>query len=336
MTRRRIATPFLLLGLLLLAVALPHAASASGGTVTLDVADRASAVRDYWTQARMRHADPVTVEAPASPAAVPPAAESGPPAYVPPAAAAAADGTGSAELQRGAAAGTTSAKRLATPVLDPAGKGTRAHGKVFFTVKGGTAPGDYVCSGTAINSFNKSVVWTAGHCVYDTQDGGGKSVNFMFVPAYANGLDPYGTWTAKELATTKQWKRGSLQYDLGAAVMRRTDGRTLQSVVGARGIGFNQPRDQNYTAFGYPALGIFNGENEYSCSSSNRGADSPGGTGPATMAISCNMTGGSSGGGWVAGRTLLSVTSYGYDSRPDLLYGPYLSQTAKKLYKRVR
>ena len=72
------------------------------------------------------------------------------------------------------------------------------------------------------------------------------------------------------------------------------------------------------------------------CSSPNRGSDSPGGIGPKTIRSRCNMTGGSSGGGWIAKRTLLSVTSYGYDDQPGYLYGPYLSKSAKKLYKRMR
>jgi hypothetical protein len=42
---------------------------------------------------------------------------------------------------------------------------TSTHGKVFFTL-GGV---DYVCSGTALLSGNKSVVWTAGHCVNEGQ-----------------------------------------------------------------------------------------------------------------------------------------------------------------------
>jgi hypothetical protein len=54
------------------------------------------------------------------------------------------------------------------------------------------------------------------------------------------------------------------------------------------------------------------------------------------MRASCNMTAGASGGGWiVGGRTLVSVTSYHYGSQP-YLYGPYLSTTAKKLYKSVK
>ena len=47
------------------------------------------------------------------------------------------------------------------------------------------------------------------------------------------------------------------------------------------------------------------------------------------------MTGGSSGGGWVSRQTLLSVTSYGYAIEPNHLYGPYLSTTAKALYRGV-
>ena len=110
-----------------------------------------------------------------------------------------------------------------------------------------------------------------------------------------------------------------------AIVKRNADGRRLQSVVGARGIGFDQPRDQNYIAYGYPQLAPFDGKLEYTCPSAYEGSDSAGSNGPATMAISCDMTAGASGGGWIIGdKTLVSVTSYGYDTRPGFLYGPYL------------
>src|ERR1044072_4706780 len=67
---------------------------------------------------------------------------------------------------------------------------TSTNGKVFFT-EGGL---NYVCSGTALLSGNKSVVWTAGHCV---NDGAGTFVtNWAFVPAYADGSAPDGTWPA--------------------------------------------------------------------------------------------------------------------------------------------
>jgi V8-like Glu-specific endopeptidase len=333
MTSSRITRPALL-AVFLIALLMP--AGASAGTVSMDVDQSARSVRDYWTKARMRDAEPapVTVPAPTAPAEEPAApAESGPPAYVPPA----APGDGDARLLRGEAARSRPSAKLATPVLDPSAPGVRAHGKVFFTVKGGTDPGDFVCSGTAVNSRNRSVVWTAGHCVYDAELGGGKSVNFSFVPAYANGNAPYGEWPAKQLVTAKQWKRfANFRFDLGAAVVRRLNGRTLQATIGARGIGFDQPRPKHFEIFGYPAKLPFTGELEYRCASSNKGSDSPGGKGPATMRSSCNMTPGSSGGGWIAAGTLISVTSYSYQSEPGHLYGPYLSRTAKRLYKRVR
>ena len=69
-------------------------------------------------------------------------------------------------------------------------------GKVFFTMGGA----NYVCSGNAVASANKSTVATAGHCV--NQGPGAFATNFIFVPAYDNGAEPYGRWTARDLHTT--------------------------------------------------------------------------------------------------------------------------------------
>ncbi|HET6829811.1 MAG TPA: hypothetical protein VFH44_00545 [Solirubrobacterales bacterium] len=322
----------LALALLVLALALPGTAAA--GTAVLDAPGSAGAVRDYWTKQRMRQAEPVPVPPPRRTLAGP-AEASGAPTSVPPAG---PEASSAAPLRRGAAqGGVAAAGRVAVLVADPAAAGVRAHGKVFFKVRKGSAPGDYVCSGTAVNSRNQSLVWTAGHCVFDVRDNGGRSVNLAFVPAYDAGASPYGVWTAKKLATVKRWRRdGDLRYDLGAAVVRRRRGQTLQSVVGARGIGFDQPRRQDYSIFGYPALEPFDGEHEYRCDSPKAGSDLSGGRGPRTIGARCDMTPGASGGGWIAGGTLLSVTSYSYGKHPKSLYGPYLSRKAKKLYKRMR
>ena len=50
------------------------------------------------------------------------------------------------------------------------------------------------------------------------------------------------------------------------------------------------------------------------------------------MGIGCDMTGGSSGGGWVVGNTVLSVNSYGYTTEPNVMYGPYQDSVAQNLY----
>ena len=66
------------------------------------------------------------------------------------------------------------------------------------------------------------------------------------------------------------------------------------------------------------------------------------------MQISCDMTGGSSGGGWFldsnansvgdAGEPLVSVNSYGYSTEKTTMYGPYMpaSGQARALYDSMR
>ena len=211
----------------------------------------------------------------------------------------------------------------------------RAHGKVFFKI--GTA--GYVCSGTVVPSAGDDLVLTAGHCVYDAGGTDAFVTNFAFVPGYRNGNRPYGTWPAEALATTTGWQAENFNYDVAFANVAQVGGSELENVVGARGIGFNQPRDQDYDAFGYPAVSPFDGQKLWVCDSSYFGDDphnsSPG---PSPMGIGCDMTGGASGGGWViAGGHIASVTSFGYNlaSEQDHLYGPYFGSVAKTLYASV-
>lgn len=207
------------------------------------------------------------------------------------------------------------------------------HGKVFFTNDGV----NYVCSGTAVNSENKSIVWTAGHCVH----GGGSwetwHYNWAFVPAYKDGSRPFGTWSARELWSLGGWvNNADLSYDLGAAVVyTNSSGQRLVDVVGGRGITWNQSRDQYFYAFGYPAAYPFNGQRLIVCESWWWANDYPG-SGPATMAIGCDMTGGSSGGGWIVNGYTHSVNSYKYNNEPEVMYGPYHGDAAANLYNAVR
>jgi hypothetical protein len=50
------------------------------------------------------------------------------------------------------------------------------------------------------------------------------------------------------------------------------------------------------------------------------------------MGIDCDMTGGSSGGGWIAGGSVVSVNSYGYTTLPNVMFGPYQGSVAQSLY----
>jgi hypothetical protein len=55
------------------------------------------------------------------------------------------------------------------------------------------------------------------------------------------------------------------------------------------------------------------------------------------MGIGCDMTGGSSGGGWVtdpsAAGYLNGLNSYKYSNQPNVMYGPYFGDTIKALYE---
>lgn len=313
-TRHFAIPPALLCVLVCFALLAPTASAVEAQRVD----GSAAAVRDYWTQARMDAAEPVGLDAPAAP-------------------------------ERGLEC-LPVARECAREVGDPAAAPYSAHGKVFFSVTRGAAPGDYVCSGTVVQSQTKSVVWTAGHCVYDPDEGQtveedrepGFVENWIFIPAYRDKVAPYGQWVAKRLATTGPWEEAAnIKYDLGAAVVRQdAEGKRLQDLVGGRRVAFDRPRDLTYEAIGYPAVAVprpeFTGEREFRCVSPTTSNDDPGFAGPAAIAIRCDMSGGSSGGGWIANGRLVSVTSYGYDGEFDRLYGPYMSASAKALYRSVR
>ena len=176
----------LVLGLAALVAGAGTATTASGATgsggsvpdgVEVHQAATTKAAQDrvtaYWTAKRMREAVPA--KAPSTATASSSGVERGAPYTV------------AAKAKPGSGTTTYPANVVATT------------GKVFFT-EGGS---NYVCSGTATNSSNGSVVTTAAHCV--NEGPGAYVTNFAFVPAYNNNVRPYGTWTARTLVTTSEW-----------------------------------------------------------------------------------------------------------------------------------
>jgi V8-like Glu-specific endopeptidase len=208
-------------------------------------------------------------------------------------------------------------------------------GKVFFTLNGG----NYVCSGNSVSSANKSTVSTAGHCL--NSGPGAFASNFVFVPAYRDGVAPYGKWPAKALYAPTQWSAdGNIQYDTGFAVVSQLNRRNLADVVGAVGVAFNQPYGLTYKAYGYPAAKPFTGQRLVSCSG-KAGKDA---LNPQfdTQGIPCDMTGGSSGGPWLVPGDPAdglgyqnSVNSYGYGTRATSMYGPYWGEVIAQVYARA-
>ncbi|WP_181766289.1 trypsin-like serine peptidase [Streptomyces albidus (ex Kaewkla and Franco 2022)] len=202
-------------------------------------------------------------------------------------------------------------------------------GRVFFKMGGRDAS----CSGNAVTSDNGSTVMTAGHCV---KYQGSWHTDWAFVPGYHDGEAPHGRWTAAKTLTTPQWEASEdMNFDVGAAVVNPLDGKKLTDVVGGQGLSFNAPYDTTMYSFGFPAADPYDGAKLIYCSgttfrdfllTSDHG-------------LSCNMTGGSSGGPWftefdeATGTGLQSsVNSFGYTFLPDTMFGPYFGEDAQKLY----
>ncbi|MFG2596047.1 trypsin-like serine peptidase [Streptomyces sp. NPDC048462] len=239
-------------------------------------------------------------------------------------------------------------------------------GKLFFD----GPEGSMVCSATVVKDpahpGKSNMVWTAGHCVHAGKKGGWYR-NIAFVPSYNDsGLStdelrnnppkekvaPYGVWWGAWAQTSDQWiDQGASVGGLGApydfAVLHVTpekgsDGKSLEETVGsALPVDFNAPavpKIADMTATGFPAAPPYGGQQLFQCK------DKPGRLSltkddPTMYRIGCSMTGGSSGGGWVAAGqdgkpALVSNTSIG-PVTAGWLAGPRLGKEAKGVYDSV-
>jgi hypothetical protein len=188
----------------------------------------------------------------------------------------------------------------------------RQVGKLYYDTKPGPGEVWNVCSGTAINSENKSVVLTAGHCAYQNNPDGDWYVqgngfwyeNFQFCPGYEYGCK-LGVWYYRQVATTNSWFYGTgsqAQYDWrdDVAVLLVSPNPTkgyLVNAVGGQGITFNTTTGLYRSAFGYPAPDwrysySYNGEDLVYCQATDQ-------YDAGQIHIPCTMTGGASGGPWI-------------------------------------
>ncbi|MER5686260.1 hypothetical protein [Streptomyces sp. NPDC002205] len=248
-----------------------------------------------------------------------------------------------------------------TPYHDSAAES----GKLFFD----GPEGSMVCSATVVKDpahpGKSNMVWTAGHCVHAGKKGGWYR-NIAFVPSYNNSglsiaelqnapkeqIAPYGVWWGQWAQTSDQWITDGgptggqgAPYDfavLHVAPEKGATGKSLEETVGAAlPVDFNAPavpRIDSMTATGFPAAPPYDGQKLLQCE------DEPGRLSltkedPTMYRVGCTMTGGSSGGGWVAtgqdGKpALVSNTSIG-PVTAGWLAGPRLGKEAKGVYDAV-
>ncbi len=200
----------------------------------------------------------------------------------------------------------------------------QAVGKLFMTFDGV----DYIGSAWTIAECG---VFTAGHCVYDTDTDKWAS-NVMFKPRYSNG-HALGTWHARALYSLTGWtKNHDWAYDMGAFLTT-----PIRPSTGSLGWMANySPNQGPYTSIGYPAAVIsgYAFDGKYMWQSVG---DYISGTGPIQMHN--NMTGGCSGGPWAVWRNgswrANGLNSFRY-SNSNTLYSPYFGNSFLKLYKAVK
>lgn len=220
------------------------------------------------------------------------------------------------------------------------GNPANATGKVFFSV----GVKDYVCSGSVVKDDqlnNRSIVLTAGHCVFDTATGQFVT-KFIYVPNYDAlpgkcSQTLYGCWAAVSLVAhsgfTSQtaFTTTATQHDWGFAVLNLGGKSNLESVeklgtyeLDISGLSKGAPA----AAFGYPAAAPYSGADLVYCLNP---VSEDAGSGNTTWGLSCNMTGGASGGPWLSGfdvnnahtsGKLSSVNSYKYGNQKNMMYGP--------------
>jgi hypothetical protein len=327
----RIRRPAVLAATLVLAaVPIFTSGAAAGGGATTEAARQAAEhnrIVNFWTEARMRAAVPRDF-----------AYDSVRGYHIAP----------NAKPGGGSGGNTTGASW-------PNGRGKvyKATGKVYFQMNGS----GWICSGTALgdgrNSF--SLVITAGHCVYDEENGNGNlsgfATDWLFIPefdshpTYTCGDTTYGCWTAQALVVNKGFANAggftttATHYDWGLAVVGAggKSNTLLEDTVGtftyATGtMGASTIVD----AFGYPAAQKYHGSDLVYCQGPI-GFDSLAGNG--TYKLACGMTGGSSGGPWLSGfntttgdsGTIQSLNSYGYTGQSNM-YGPKFNTDTSNTY----
>lgn len=234
---------------------------------------------------------------------------------------------------------------------------TDVTGKVLFELSGSY----WVCSATVVNDTQagRSLVLTAAHCAYENTGGGEFASNWMFIPNYdaapANltidgsfcDATLYGCWTASALvvhdgfASAGGFNGTAILHDFAFGVLEaggKTGTALFEDVVtaDAPGIAFSEiSKGTTVNAFGYPHAAPYVGTDLTYCAGSS-GVDNR--LFKLTYKLACDMTGGSSGGGWYASfddttgtGVLTSLTSYGYSGKADL-YGPKFNADTESVY----
>ena len=200
----------------------------------------------------------------------------------------------------------------------------RSMGRLLFTTGGRNSS----CSATSVEAANKNLVWTAAHCVHYN---GVAAQNVTFLPGFLNNEKPYGTWPAKKTFIPQTWISSGGQdfsVDYAGFSVESQGGKTLTDTVGAKGVVFEDKKNQNTDMYGYPAESPYTGQEMYTCSGIAATVQT------FDAKIACNGIGGQSGGAWLNAQDKVWAVNSRSDRR-TVTYGTLFDAKAKQLYQQA-
>jgi V8-like Glu-specific endopeptidase len=216
------------------------------------------------------------------------------------------------------------------------------NGTIFFRNNGG----NYKCSGTSVvNGHQASEVWTAGHCVANTESGSKFDEEAEFVPAYngngtkAKEIEPYGTFVATGYETATAWLDSHDDtVDFGAmSLANNRKHKTLSAEVGTDGFAWNQNENEQFVQFGYPGESPYNGTKMEENIAATAVSETSHGAGGNPTGTGSPFTGGSSGGAWDIDWTdegpgyINGHTDFYFTEKPLTKYSPYFNTLANEV-----
>lgn len=185
-------------------------------------------------------------------------------------------------------------------------------GKLYFNTPSG---GSSYC--TANVASGNSVIVTAAHCLYTR--GQGWNSNFVFVPAERYGAAPYGTYGWSSASVMGSWiSDGGRRWDVGVIRLsgEASSGQPVVNYVGWLGRSWNYGYEQYTYSHGYAS----NLSTQYTniCAGRTYGSAWEGTN---VLVQGCDMTYGSSGGGWLINYT---PNSHGGNHVNSVVSGPHI------------
>ena len=209
------------------------------------------------------------------------------------------------------------------------------------------------CSGTVVNSASGNVIVTAAHCVWDFTARQPMS-DILFVPGDRDNAStsPWGIWRVSTVFVPQEFQDEAIVDDQGrtsgggwaydfafATIEPNSRGESIQSFTGGQGISFAQ-QYAGIATVGYPSDPPYDGQSPRFCATASPGFGTM--YWPHTT-IRCDMTGGSSGSGWLTNASftdgagyVTAVTSTGNSyteaEPPWMLSGALFGELAHDLY----